>query len=195
MLDGVVFDVWPGECLVILGRSGTGKSVTLRQLNGLETPDAGSVVFHGTDLTALSERELFPVRRHMAMLFQGGALFDSMTVFENVAFPLREHDDLDEDAIGAKVAEKLDLVGLQGIESKMPSALPAPMTLSSMTPSASSVMRIPVAARLTTLSVSRTSVPASMAMPTLTWFSVPCEDSTVFHSRMNVPPASQMPCE
>jgi phospholipid/cholesterol/gamma-HCH transport system ATP-binding protein len=123
VLDGVDFDVWPGECLVILGRSGTGKSVTLRQLNGLETPDAGSVAFHGTELTELSERELFPVRRHMAMLFQGGALFDSMTVYENVAFPLREHDELDEDAIGAKVAEKLELVGLPGIESKMPSAL------------------------------------------------------------------------
>jgi phospholipid/cholesterol/gamma-HCH transport system ATP-binding protein len=123
VLDGVDFDVWPGECLVILGRSGTGKSVTLRQLNGLETPDAGSVVFHGTDLTGLSERELFPVRRHMAMLFQGGALFDSMTVYDNVAFPLREHDELEEDAIGAKVAEKLELVGLPGIESKMPSAL------------------------------------------------------------------------
>ena len=123
VLDGIDFDVWPGECLVILGRSGSGKSVTLRQLNGLEASDAGTVHFHGTELTALSEHELFPLRRRMAMLFQSGALFDSMTVYENVAFPLREHGDEDEDAIAAKVAEKLEMVGLPGIEEKMPSAL------------------------------------------------------------------------
>jgi phospholipid/cholesterol/gamma-HCH transport system ATP-binding protein len=123
VLDGVDLDVWPGECLVILGRSGTGKSVTLRQLNGLEPADEGSVQFHGVELTELSERQLFPHRRRMAFLFQGGALFDSMTVYENVAFPLREHGNEDEEAIGAKVAEKLEMVGLPGIEAKMPSDL------------------------------------------------------------------------
>src|SRR5262245_53531594 len=90
VLDNLDLDVWPGECLVILGRSGTGKSVTLRQLNGLEKPDAGSVAFSGVDLVPLSERELFPLRKRIAMLFQSGALFDSTNVFDNVAFPLRE---------------------------------------------------------------------------------------------------------
>src|SRR5438270_7189168 len=90
ILDHLDFDILRGECLVILGRSGTGKSVTLRQLNGLEKPEAGTVSFDGTDLTRLEERELFPLRRRIAMLFQSGALFDSMNVFDNVAFPLRE---------------------------------------------------------------------------------------------------------
>lgn len=123
VLTGVDFDLYRGECLVILGRSGSGKSVALRHLNGLETPDAGSVVFDGVDLSRLSERELFPVRRRIAMLFQSGALFDSLTVFENVAFPLRAHTDLDEAGIAATVAEKLAMVKLAGIESKPPSAL------------------------------------------------------------------------
>ena len=123
VLDGVDFDLWPGECLVILGRSGTGKSVTLRQLNGLETPDSGSVHFHGSEITELSERELFPLRQRMAMLFQSGALFDSMTVHDNVAYPLREYGERDEESISARVAETLEMVGLPGIEEKMPSDL------------------------------------------------------------------------
>ncbi len=123
VLDGLDFDVQRGECLVILGRSGSGKSVTLRQLNGLEHPDAGSVVFDGMEITTLSERQLLPVRKRVAMLFQSGALFDSMNVFENIAFPLREHTDLDEAAIAARVADKLALVRLAGIEAKMPSSL------------------------------------------------------------------------
>jgi phospholipid/cholesterol/gamma-HCH transport system ATP-binding protein len=123
VLDGIDFDVWPGECLVVLGRSGTGKSVTLRQLNGLEPADAGSVQFHGQELTELSERELSPLRRRMAMLFQSGALFDSMNVYENVAYPLRVRGELGEDDIAQRVAEKLDMVGLPGIEERMPSAL------------------------------------------------------------------------
>ena len=123
VLDGVDFDIVKGECLVILGRSGTGKSVTLRQLNGLEKPDAGSIVFDGTDLTRLEERELFPFRRRIAMLFQGGALFDSMNVMENVAFPLREHTEMSEKEIRETVRHKLSLVGLKDVETKAPSDL------------------------------------------------------------------------
>jgi len=123
VLDGLDFEILRGECFVILGRSGSGKSVTLRQLNGLDKPDAGSVVFDGADITGLEERELYPLRRRVAMLFQGGALFDSMTVFDNVAFPLREHTRLAEAEIAAKVREKLGLVQLPEAGPKMPSDL------------------------------------------------------------------------
>ena len=123
VLDHLDFDVLRGECLVILGRSGSGKSVTLRQLNGLETPEEGTVVFDGTELTALRERELFPFRRRIAMLFQSGALFDSMNVLDNVAFPLREHSDLSEAEIRDTVQHKLSLVRLRDVETKMPSEL------------------------------------------------------------------------
>jgi phospholipid/cholesterol/gamma-HCH transport system ATP-binding protein len=123
VLDGIDFEVGRGECLVILGRSGSGKSVTLRQLNGLEKPDAGSVVFDGVDLTTLEERELFPLRRRIGMLFQGGALFDSLSVFENVAFPLREHRSLDAAEIAEKVAEKLAMVHLSDAGETMPADL------------------------------------------------------------------------
>jgi phospholipid/cholesterol/gamma-HCH transport system ATP-binding protein len=123
VLDGLDFEILRGETFVILGRSGSGKSVTLRQLNGLDKPDAGSVVFDGTDITGLEERDLYPLRRRVAMLFQGGALFDSMTVFDNVAFPLREHTHLSEAEIAAKVQEKLGLVRLPEAAPKMPSDL------------------------------------------------------------------------
>ena len=123
VLDGLTFDVLVGECLVIMGRSGSGKSVTLRQLNGLESPDAGRIVFDGVDISNLTERELYPVRRRVAMLFQSGALFDSMTVAENIAFPLREHTDLDDESIRTKVAEKLRTVRLPGLEEQMPADL------------------------------------------------------------------------
>jgi phospholipid/cholesterol/gamma-HCH transport system ATP-binding protein len=123
VLDHLDFDVLRGECLVILGRSGSGKSVTLRQLNGLETPEDGTVAFDGTELTALRERELFPFRRRIAMLFQSGALFDSMNVLDNVAFPLREHTDLTETEIRETVQHKLSLVKLRDVEAKMPSEL------------------------------------------------------------------------
>lgn len=123
VLDGLDFDILRGECLVILGRSGCGKSVTLRQLNGLEPADAGSVRFDGIELTELSEQELFPVRRRISMLFQSGALFDSMNVFDNIAFPLREHARPREEELRAKVAEKLAMVRLSGVEEKMPSDL------------------------------------------------------------------------
>jgi phospholipid/cholesterol/gamma-HCH transport system ATP-binding protein len=123
VLDHLDFDVLRGECLVILGRSGSGKSVTLRQLNGLEKPEEGSVIFDGTELTKLRERELFPIRRRIAMLFQSGALFDSMNVLDNVAFPLREHTDLNDAEIFEKVQHKLSLVKLRDVEKKMPSEL------------------------------------------------------------------------
>ena len=123
ILDDLSFDILRGECIVILGRSGTGKSVTLRQLNGLEKPDKGSVTFDGTDLTKLEERELYPYRRRIAMLFQGGALFDSMNVFDNIAFPLREHTDFDDAKIATTVREKLAMVRLKDVEGKMPSDL------------------------------------------------------------------------
>jgi phospholipid/cholesterol/gamma-HCH transport system ATP-binding protein len=123
VLDGIDFDILRGETFVILGRSGSGKSVTLRQLNGLDKPDAGKVIFDGRDITALQERDLYPVRRRIAMLFQGGALFDSMTISDNVAFPLREHTQLSEAEIAAKVQEKLGLVRLPEAGPKMPSDL------------------------------------------------------------------------
>jgi phospholipid/cholesterol/gamma-HCH transport system ATP-binding protein len=123
VLDHLSFDIRRGECLTVLGRSGSGKSVLLRQLNGLEAPDEGTVEFDGTDLAALSEYDLFPFRRRIAMLFQGGALFDSMDVFENIAFPMREHTGASEDEIAARVAEKLSMVHLAGIGEKMPADL------------------------------------------------------------------------
>lgn len=123
VLDNLDFEIRRGECFVILGRSGSGKSVTLRQLNGLDKPDAGTVRFDGIDITALAERDLYPLRRRIAMLFQGGALFDSMTVHDNVAFPLREHTHLAASEIDAKVREKLGLVHLPEAGPKMPSDL------------------------------------------------------------------------
>jgi phospholipid/cholesterol/gamma-HCH transport system ATP-binding protein len=123
VLDALDFDIHRGECFVILGRSGSGKSVTLRQLNGLDRPDAGVVTFDGIEVSSLSERDLYPVRRRIAMLFQSGALFDSMTIFDNIAFPLREHTDQDEPAIAERVRQLLGLVNLPEVGGAMPSAL------------------------------------------------------------------------
>ena len=123
VLRDVTFDIQRGESFVVMGRSGTGKSVLLRHLNRLERPDSGSVTFDGTDIAGLSEEALAPIRVRLAMLFQGGALFDSMTVFENIAFPLREHRDFGEEEIAERVRKELGSVGLEGIEQKMPSDL------------------------------------------------------------------------
>lgn len=123
ILDRLDFDILRGECLVILGRSGSGKSVTLRQLNGLEKPDGGTVTFDGVEISAMEERELFPLRRRIAMLFQSGALFDSMNVLDNVAFPLREHTRKPPAEIADIVRQKLALVGLKDVERKAPSDL------------------------------------------------------------------------
>ncbi len=116
VLEDLSFDIGRGECLVVLGRSGTGKSVLLRQLNGLEKPDRGEVTFDGVEISALEERELFGIRRRVAMLFQGGAMFDSMTVGENVAFPLREHTEMAGDEIVDRASELLGMVGLDGVD-------------------------------------------------------------------------------
>jgi phospholipid/cholesterol/gamma-HCH transport system ATP-binding protein len=123
VLRGVSLDILQGECLVVLGRSGTGKSVLLQQLNGLEKPDHGTVVFDGTEISGLSERQLEPFRRRIAMLFQGGALFDSLTIGDNVGFPIAEHTDAGPEEVRRIAVAKLELVGLVGVEDKMPSAL------------------------------------------------------------------------
>jgi phospholipid/cholesterol/gamma-HCH transport system ATP-binding protein len=120
VLRGANLKVFRGEVLVILGGSGTGKSVTLRHMLGLEAPDAGRVIVEEEDITDLPEEELYRVRKKFGMLFQGGALFDSMTVFENVAFPLREHTDMSEGEIERAVREKLELVNLPATENLMP---------------------------------------------------------------------------
>jgi len=123
VLAGVNFQIFHGEVVCVLGPSGTGKSVFLRHINGLTKPDDGEVVVFGQPVARLSEEELTPVRRRVAMLFQGGALFDSMNVEQNVAFPLKEHTDKSLEEISALVAEKLQLVGLPGTQKKMPSEL------------------------------------------------------------------------
>ncbi len=112
-----------GETLTIIGGSGTGKTVLLKMLIGLMKPDSGKALFDGQDIGLLSLDELLHVRRRVGMLFQGGALFDSLTVKENVAYPLREHFDYPEDRLAEIVATKLELVGLPGTQALMPSDL------------------------------------------------------------------------
>jgi len=120
ILRGLTLDVLPGETLVLLGKSGGGKSVFLRHLVGLMRPVSGSIVFEGQEITKLKERELEPVRRKIGMLFQDGALFDSMNVFDNVAFPLRERGEKSPAAVRKKVAESLAMVNMTGHDHKMP---------------------------------------------------------------------------
>lgn len=112
VLDAVDLSVRKGEVLVILGGSGTGKSVTLRHMNGLTHPDSGEVLVEGVEVSRLAEEDLVPVRRKVGMLFQMGALFDSMTVFENVAFALWEHTKMTEAEVDARVREVLGFVNL-----------------------------------------------------------------------------------
>lgn len=123
VLRGVTLEVQRGETLVLLGGSGSGKSVLLKHCNGLLRPDRGAVIVEGRHLERLSEAALVPVRRRVGMLFQGGALFDSLTVGDNVAFPLREHRMVPEGDIPRRVAEALALVGLAGTEPLMPAEL------------------------------------------------------------------------
>ena len=123
VLQGVTFDIERGETMVVLGGSGSGKSVLIRHIIGLHRPDRGRVVVDGEDIVAYDEEELIHVRKKVAMLFQGGALFDSMNVRENIAYGLREHTDLGEDRIRDIVRTKLGLVGLEGVEELMPSEL------------------------------------------------------------------------
>jgi len=124
VLDGLTLDVRRGEALALLGRSGTGKSVTLKLLIGLLRPDKGKVRVGGADLDDMNERDLTRMRRHIGMVFQGGALFDSMSVKENVAYGLREHFRFAESKIAERVRECLSLVGLEeNVEKLEPGAL------------------------------------------------------------------------
>jgi phospholipid/cholesterol/gamma-HCH transport system ATP-binding protein len=123
VLRGLSLDVHLGETLVILGGSGSGKSVLLKHMNALLRPDAGSVEVDGVPLAGLDEEALADVRRNVAMLFQQGALFDSLTVAENVAYGLREHGLVPADGIAGPVREALGMVGLQNTEHLMPAEL------------------------------------------------------------------------
>lgn len=123
VLRGLSLQVRPGETIVILGRSGCGKSVLLKILLGLIRLDSGEVWFDGTEIGDLSERELLPIRKQIGMLFQGSALFDSLTVGENVAYWLREHTRLPDEEIAARVAQCLRFVDMEGTEELMPSQL------------------------------------------------------------------------
>ena len=123
VLDGITFDIRQGETLVVLGGSGSGKSVLIRHIIGLHRPDRGHVLVDGTDIVDFDEEELIPVRKKVAMLFQGGALFDSMSVLDNVAYGLREHTEMPDEEIREVVRRKLGLVGLEGVEDLMPSEL------------------------------------------------------------------------
>ena len=123
VLDGVNFRIEKGESVVIIGRSGGGKSVLLKLLIGLNKPDAGQVLIEDKDIVCMDERALLDVRRNFGMLFQGAALFDSMTVAENVGFAFRRNRELSAKEIAQKVAEALEVVDLPGTENKKPSEL------------------------------------------------------------------------
>lgn len=123
VLDRISFDVPHGTACCILGRSGTGKSVTLKHIVGLLMPDAGEVHVHGENVPALSRRDLARVRRGIGFLFQNAALFDSITVGENVAFPLRRHTELPDRDIRDRARQKLESVGLGQAYGKMPAEL------------------------------------------------------------------------
>lgn len=123
VLRGIDLDVRRGETLSILGGSGTGKSVMLKIILGLLRPDSGTVRFRGKDVTKLRERDWIGVRRHFGVVFQSAALFDSLDVLENVAYPVREHGRPTEPRIREIVAEKLRLVGLEGTEALLPAEL------------------------------------------------------------------------
>jgi phospholipid/cholesterol/gamma-HCH transport system ATP-binding protein len=119
----VSMEIPKGEITVILGPSGTGKSVLLKHLVGLLRPTSGHVYIDGQDIPTLNEKDLFEMRKKFGVLFQDGALFGSMNIQDNVAFPLREHSDLSEGSIRQIVTEKLELVGLQGAETKFPAEI------------------------------------------------------------------------
>lgn len=123
VLSNVNLQVEEGESLVVLGGSGTGKTVLLRNIMGLLTPDAGHVAVEGKIIAQLHREELFKVRKSIGMCFQMAALFDSMTVFENVAFGLRRHLQISEDEIRARVDECLNLVGMKGTDQLKPAEL------------------------------------------------------------------------
>jgi phospholipid/cholesterol/gamma-HCH transport system ATP-binding protein len=121
--DGIDLDVYQGEILTLMGGSGSGKSVLLRSLIGLEKPDAGHIYFRGNDIVGLSEENLVEVRKRIAYVFQYGALFDSLTVRENLAYPLRAHTKLSEEEIQKRVFDTLKKVGLEHSLNLLPSDL------------------------------------------------------------------------
>jgi phospholipid/cholesterol/gamma-HCH transport system ATP-binding protein len=123
VLKGVTLDVDRGESVVIIGRSGTGKSVILKHIVGLLRPDEGEVWVDGLSVPELADRDLLGLRERMGMLFQGGALFDSLNVGENVGLPLREHTPMPEVQVELVVKDKLALVGLDGTQAMRPSSL------------------------------------------------------------------------
>ena len=123
VLDNLNLTINAGETTVIIGRSGCGKSVLLKHIIGILKPDAGQVFINNKDLTKLSARELNNVRMKFGMLFQGAALFDSLSVWENIAFGMIEHTKYDNDAVMDRVRECLELVGLKGIENVKPAEL------------------------------------------------------------------------
>ncbi|NLD39015.1 MAG: ATP-binding cassette domain-containing protein [Desulfatiglans sp.] len=123
VLKGISFKVKKGEILVLIGMSGYGKSVILKHVVGLLTPDKGEVIVDGLEVNKLSKKALADLRSRIGFLFQGGALFESMTVFDNVAFPLKEKGRLDRAVIEKKVLNVIDQVGLSGAENKYPSQL------------------------------------------------------------------------
>jgi len=123
VLRGVDLEVATAELMVVIGRSGGGKSVLLRHLIGLVRPDSGSILVDGVDITRLRRSALDPIRATFGVVFQGGALFDSMSVYDNVAFPLREKSRLGAADIRARVEEKLAQVGLQGMAEKNPAEI------------------------------------------------------------------------
>lgn len=123
VLDGVDLSIEKGKITVIIGRSGEGKSVLIKHIIGLLKPDEGKILLDGKEISALKEKEFNELRKHFGMLFQGSALFDSMTVAENVGFPLKEHTGLHGDEVLKVVTEKLRRVGLVGIEKMMPADL------------------------------------------------------------------------
>ena len=123
VLSDVSFKVYPGETLCILGRSGVGKSVSLHHIMGFLKPDSGKIMVAGEDITGFDEKQLQTIRRKVTMVFQNGALFDSLTVGENVAFPLRERKQLAEDQIEQIVNGLLEMVGVSGMADLLPSDL------------------------------------------------------------------------
>ncbi len=123
VLDGINLEIERGKTTVIIGGSGGGKSVLLKHIIGLLRPDSGQVLVDGVDITALNDRDLNEIRKKFGMLFQEAALFDSMNVMENVAFPIREHTKKSEEEIRQIVSQRLKAVGLPGVEGKMPSEL------------------------------------------------------------------------
>ena len=123
VLDGLDLEIKTGETVVIIGRSGTGKSVLLKHIVGLMVPDEGAIEIDGEDIVGMNEADLNRIRQRFGMLFQGSALFDSLTVGENVGLGLREHHRMPEPQIRQRVAERLEWVGLQGVEDMKPASL------------------------------------------------------------------------